>query len=931
MGIADGQKPIENYITTKLERLSSYDFVKGWVGEDALSVLANPRTSSFEFLATCVRTVLESIPSPKKRVVVGWKSPITGGVKLSGLVQRAHMGCGNGVTWSLELRQSGSRRILASGTAANASAQKFALDQEIFVRAGDIASLIIGPRNGDHSCDMTAIDLTIQSTGERNQDWNLSKDVSSDILSGNPHADVHGNAGVWHFYSEPDSGFERGLVPVGSLLDKWWNSGDTEEKQRIALQLESLLREGSQRLPADSPDRLLIQQLTSLSGGLFSAVRSKLLSSSTEELDSSDSKFGLDPLLFGVHPNGSKVQASDIVVLAPSLLEIAIPADLVEGYDFVVTGSLHPATGQEGSVQLRVLFDKPSQSNTIATGGIVTNGNKATWSDGDKPVTVGAPILVAENSQARQRMAAEIQAFRQLFPAALCYTKIVPVDEVVTLTLYFREDAHLKRLMLSEEQSAELDRLWEELYFVSQEPLALVDAYEQLWQFATQDADPSAFTPMREGIMKRASEFKSQLLDSESVHLSSVMNIAEQAWRRPLSNTEKQNLKTLYNQLRDQSIEHSSAIRVVLARVFVAPAFLYRGEKTPGGSGPVQVDPFELASRLSYFLWSTLPDGELRKSAANGTLQSQEVLIGQTRRMMADPRMRRMAIEFGCQWLHIRDFEHMDEKSEQLYPAFAELKADMGEESIRFFEDMFRNDGSVLDLLDANHTFVNARLAKFYGIPGVEGDWQRVDNTRQFSRGGILSMAATMAKQSGASRTSPILRGNWVSEFLLGEKLPRPPKNVPVLPEVVPADLTERQLIERHSSDPACAKCHQRIDGFGFALEQYDTIGRFRTEDAHGHKIDSTTLLRDGTQVDGIEGLRKYISQTRRDDFLETFCRRLLGYSLGRSVQLSDKPLLDEIIDELKKKDYRISVAIEKIVLSPQFRSIRGVRPTHGE
>ena len=190
-------------------------------------------------------------------------------------------------------------------------------------------------------------------------------------------------------------------------------------------------------------------------------------------------------------------------------------------------------------------------------------------------------------------------------------------------------------------------------------------------------------------------------------------------------------------------------------------------------------------------------------------------------------------------------------------------------------------------------------------------------------------MAATLAKQSGASRTSPILRGNWVSEFLLGEKLPRPPKGVPVLPEEAPANLTERQLTELHGSDPACVKCHQRIDIYGYALENFDTIGRLRAEDTFGHEIDANAVLPDGTPINGVDGLRDYLLNTRRDAFLRTFCRRLLGYALGRSIQLSDEPLIDEIMTDLKTHDGRFSLALEKIVLSPQFTMIRGANRGH--
>jgi hypothetical protein len=180
-------------------------------------------------------------------------------------------------------------------------------------------------------------------------------------------------------------------------------------------------------------------------------------------------------------------------------------------------------------------------------------------------------------------------------------------------------------------------------------------------------------------------------------------------------------------------------------------------------------------------------------------------------------------------------------------------------------------------------------------------------------------MASVLAKQSGAARTSPILRGNWIYETLLGEHLPKPPANVPLLPEAVPAGLTARQLIEQHSSDPQCAKCHRRIDPYGFALEQYDAIGRLRKEN-----LDTRTRLADGSSIDGLAGLQQYLLQQRKDDFLRQFCRKLLGYSLGRAVQLSDEPLLQEIEQQLAGQGARFSVAVQTIVQSQQFREIRG-------
>ena len=729
------------------------------------------------------------------------------------------------------------------------------------------------------------------------------------------------------FYSEPDGDKSEDMIPAGSLLARWQDASSMKMKKQLADQLQSLLSNGPKDLPPDSPDFKLYQQMTTLNGPFFASVRRQLLADpKTLSFADSNSKYGLDPDLFGKHPLGATVPSTDLCVQAPRIMELTVPADLVDGYEFVVTGTLHTKTSPQGTVQLKVLKEKPKQLTDLTAGAFHHIGRKSSWSDGEREVIPVSPVLVSENSEVKQEVLAQFEEFRLLFPAALCYTKIVPVDEVVTLILFYREDNHLQRLMLSDREVAELNKLWNELHYVSRSPLIQVDAYEQLWQFATQDADPSAFTPMREGILQRASEFKTLQLKTEPVHVRAVIDFAEKAWRRPLHSDEREHLSALYAQIRKQDLSHEEAVQMLLARVLVSPSFLYRSEQVSSGAKPTPVSDWELASRLSYFLWSSQPDAELRRLAAQNKLHQPVVLKSQIKRMLRDPKMRRMAIEFGCQWLHIRDFNQFDEKSQRHFPEFAELRSDMYEEVIRFFTDLFHQDRSVVDLLDADYAFVNGPLSEFYGLSDKKQKmgWERMIGVREHSRGGILAMAATLSKQSGASRTSPILRGNWVSEFLLGEKLPRPPKDVPVLPEEVPKNLTERQLIEQHSSNPGCAKCHQRIDGFGFTLEQFDSIGRLRRKDSSGHDIDVSAVLPDGTRVSGIEGLRQYLLTDRRNDFLRTFHRRLLGYALGRSVQLSDEPLLNEMLQKMSEKEYRISTAIQTIVLSPQFRMIRG-------
>lgn len=928
LGIGAGGVKIDAFITGKLEKVESYDFVKGWSAADALSVLANSSDKDVRIPGRMKPHSIAVHPSPSRRVVIGWRSTVATTLQINGNVQHAHPDCGNGVSWAVELRRAAQRQRLAGGALDKGGRTGFGPIEKISVRPGDFISLSIGPRNGDHTCDLTALEFNLT---DGTHTWNLAKDVSPNILAGNPHADGAGTPDVWHFFSEPDKDDGPPPLPAGSLLAQWQASESKVEKRGLAQQLQKLLAIGVEKLPTNSPDAALFRQLNSVNGPLLVSLLRERNAANVETAAKKSSKrgavanWGVDLALFGKADSTNL----NLSVRAPSVVEGKLPAEFVSGCELVTTGTLDKTAGAEGSVQMQVLTSRPSGALGVIAGTARAQGDKKTWSDGERPVISDSPILVRDGSAARKRIEAELDQFCQLFPAAMCYTKIVPVDEVVTLTLYYREDDHLRRLMLDDAQAAELDKLWAELHYVSQDALKLVDAFEQLWQFATQDADPSAFTPMGEPIKQRAEQFKKLLLETQPAHLDAVLRFAELAYRRPLTSAESAELRQLYDKLRREELPHDQAIRLTLARVLVSPAFLYRAEQPAPGNKPAPVSDWELATRLSYFLWSSAPDAELRSVAARGELHQPDVLAQQAKRLLRDPRVRRLATEFACVWLHIHAFDELNEKSERHFPSFTEMRGPMYEEAIRFFTDAFQNDASVLTFFDANHTFLNEKLAAFYEIPGVKGDdWRRVDGVKQYGRGGILGLGATLAKQSGASRTSPILRGNWVSEVLLGDKLPRPPKDVPRLPEDEAAEnLTVRELVQKHSSDPRCAGCHVRIDGFGFALEGFDAIGRSRTKDLGGRPIDVVAKVFDGTTVNGAAGLRDYLLTNKREAVLNQFCRKLLGYSLGRAVMLSDKPLLAEIQSQLRTHDYRFSTAVETILRSKQFREIRGAEP----
>ena len=823
-------------------------------------------------------------PTPTHFSAVGWQSPIEGEVRVEAYVGDAHGTCGNGAEWLLQHRVSDKTALLWQGEYELGGSAEMT-PRKVSVRRGEVLSLVIGPRNNNHSCDLTTVQLIISETNGAERVWDLAKEVSPNIQAGNPLDDSYGNSKIWHFFQGEMAKVDRGgasivTVPKGSVLEEWLAEKEPEKRKELAQQVQALAT-GASLEDSNLPDSLLQRQLRALRIPVD-------LPDLLKKLKPGDQ--------FGRHPLGHAVDMADLVVKAPEVIEFRVPAELAKGRELVGTVELDPKHGHDGTVQVQVLSSEPVTSN--------------------------GPILVREGSPAHERIEGPVRRFSNLFPPALCYARIVPVDEVVTLTLFHREDDHLRRLMLNDRQAAELDQLWDELFYVAREPLKYQVAFEQIREFATQDRPDlvKAWAPHVESINRRADTFRKRLIDTEPAHLKAVLDFTNRSWRRPLTVSEKDRLRDLYRQLRDSDISHEESIRLTIARVLTSPAFLYRRESSGPDKDPVRVNAYELATRLSYFLWSSCPDHELLEVAKDGSLTGDKELLRQTRRMLQDPKTNRMAEQFACQWFHVRAFDDNDDKNEKMFPQFKKLRSSMYGETLKFFEDMFRNNGSVLDIILADHTFLNGPLAEHYGIEGVSGDeWRRVDGMHVKGRGGVLGMATVLAINSGASRTSPILRGNWIYETLLGERLPRPPANVPDLPERIPENLTARQVIEKHSSVKECAKCHERIDAYGFVLEQFDAVGRIRKD-----QRDTSATLFDGAQVNGIEGLREYLVNQRSNDFLDQFCRKFLGYALGREVQLSDMLLINDMKERLKNNEYRFNVAVEAVISSDQFRKIRG-------
>ena len=660
-----------------------------------------------------------------------------------------------------------------------------------------------------------------------------------------------------------------------------------------------------------------------------------------------------EKLRFGKHPQGKEIDEDALVLTLGNTVELEIKtADLPEGNNISLfaDAKLDREHSAAGAVRVQLL-DRKSEREA---------------NDLSFP-------LVNPGSQIAQELSDSCRPVCEVFPNRFFY-----VDGTRGLSAgfhliegFFRDDQPLCKHVLSDEENRELDRLWAELNFGTQiaekmlrgfvffersernfmkhrdfdsfkeEDPELVkietvqrleDAYFLRSNIKNLKPEELAAHPMhtffadiRAGLQVR----QSQLQAAKPTYLQQIERFAASAFRRPLTDKELTQTRAFFEKLSTQP-EHGveQAVRASVIRILVSPHFCYRIDPAPPGESVQPLTDLALASRLSYFLWSSQPDDELLAVANAGKLHEEQALIEQTRRMLKSPKVSSFALEFFGPWLRYRDFIEQESISREVFPQFDDaLKQAMFHEPTRVTTRLIQQNRPLTELLSGDTTLVNKRLAQHYNIPftGKTDEWIEVSGLHEQGRSGLLGMAVFLTKNSQPQRTSPVKRGFWVVHHLLGEHIPPPPPDVVALPakETDTNGKTIRQLLALHVEDAKCSRCHVRFDGVGLAMEGFDAIGRSRKKDLAGREIDNLVKLPSGKEARGVPEFAAYLKAERVDEFTETLNRKLLGYALGRSLQLSDQPLLDKMQENLRKNEYRFGTLLETVVTSPQFRNQR--------
>ena len=510
-------------------------------------------------------------------------------------------------------------------------------------------------------------------------------------------------------------------------------------------------------------------------------------------------------------------------------------------------------------------------------------------------------------------------------------------DRFHTNVKYFRNDKFLYEKILDDATRKKLDIAWNDLLtsfeYHNLVLRFIVDKYklENLRGKAIGDLNVAEIEALPAEPQRYVKEMRAEYDAVMKVdraarpgHVEDVIRFASEAWRRPLAKTEQDGLRAFYRKARSgPELDHDKAIQALLTRVMVSPAFLYRLEQPASVAGERQLSSWEMAGRLSYFLWSSVPDAELRAAAAANQLKTPEQIEKQVKRMLTDPKARRFATEFFGQWLGFYRFDQYKGVDSVRFPEFtAEVKSAMYDEAIAFFEHLVRNNRPVSEMYTANYTFANKALAKHYGIKkevkSIE-DPELIEMANEYKRGGLLRLGAVLTATSAPLRTSPVKRGDWVLRRILGTPTPPPPADAGSLPgdDKAFGGLSVFERLEAHKRNPTCANCHVRIDPLGFPLERFDAVGRWRDTYSDGKPVHDKAALADKTPVNGVEGLLAYL-KSQEKQVMKTMSQKLVGYALGRTVLASDRPLIEQMTKDGANATFA-KLATE-IVTSKQFR-----------
>lgn len=572
---------------------------------------------------------------------------------------------------------------------------------------------------------------------------------------------------------------------------------------------------------------------------------------------------------FGKDPQGKKIEPHVLSVKAPFTMTLPFPADAVR-----IRGS--------GKLDIESPEAEAASVQWMATVGVPPI-----------PTTVFPGVLTVwkRSTPAHHKLMGEFNQMKVVFPDI--YDR--RLEEVARNFhrggkgpgVYYFSDAQLSALLPEAEKKRMRDMLED-------------------WRFV-RDKNPQP---------KQKAEWDAKLL-------AALEQFTALAWRRPLTAEDKQQIAAIYNESRKKELDQESSAREVLVRVLVSPKFLFKLEESSSPTEVHPVTPWELATRLSYFLWSSMPDDTLRAAAADGSLSKPEVLDREVKRMLKDPKAVALAREFGGQWLEFHGFEEHKAVDQAKYPEFtADIRKDMQEEAVRFFSYIVQEDRPVREILLGDYTFLNERLATYYGVPNVKGaEFQKI-SVSAYQRGGLLGMGSVLTKTSYPQRTSPVVRGNWLLKSVLGTPVPPPPNDVPKLDEDTSKPKSLRERLERHRADKACSSCHDKIDPLGFALQGFDAVGRRRTLDEMGIAVDASAQFKDGTKFNDFDGLKQHLAG-RQAEFTALMSRKLVGFALGRTVLPTDKLLIEEMQKNLKANDDRFSAAVLTVVHSKQFQNRR--------